>query len=74
MKHFLETGRRWDPTSTSTLSATTEWILMGITTALVFATIILAYGRFAKTHQHWMAIAATMPIPKRSDRATLAHR
>ncbi|MBK6829268.1 MAG: NADH-quinone oxidoreductase subunit L [Flavobacteriales bacterium] len=48
MKHFLETAAEGIHYEHIELSATTEWILMGITTVLVFATIFFAYGRFAK--------------------------
>lgn len=48
MKHFLETAADAIRYEHLGLSATTEWILMGITTVLVFATIAMAYGRFAK--------------------------
>ena len=48
MKHFLETAAEAIHFEEIELSAATEWILMGITTVLVFATIAFAYGRFAK--------------------------
>ena len=50
MKHYLETAARTriGTRDTCNRSATTEWLLMGITMALVLAVIVLAYGRFAK--------------------------
>ncbi len=48
MKHFLETAADGIRFEHLELSHTTEWMLMGLTTALVCVTIYLAHGRFAK--------------------------
>jgi len=48
MKHFLETAAEAIRYENLELSASTEWVLMGLTTVLVFATIAFAFGRFAK--------------------------
>ncbi len=48
MKHFLATAADGIRFEHLELSHATEWMLMGITTALVCVTIYIAYGRFAK--------------------------
>ncbi len=64
MKHFLATAAEGINSEVLSLSASTEWLLMGITSALVFATIALAYARFAKKTT-LDGEPATMPMPKR---------
>ena len=48
MKHFLATAAEGISGEHLTLSHTTEWTLMGVTTALIALTIVLAYNRFVK--------------------------
>jgi NADH-quinone oxidoreductase subunit L len=48
MKHYLETAADGIAGEHNTLSAGTEWMLMGITTALILVVIAIAYKRFAK--------------------------
>lgn len=48
MKHFLETAAEGIRFESLELSHATEWMLMGITTALVLTMIFIAHGRFAK--------------------------
>lgn len=48
MKHFLATAADGISGEHLTLSHTTEWALMGITTALIAVVIVLAYTRFVK--------------------------
>jgi len=48
MKHFLMSAADGISNESLELSHTTEWTLMGITTALVAVIIYVAYGRFAQ--------------------------
>ena len=48
MKHYLGTAAEGVENEMMHLSATTEWILMGLSTGLVLFTIWFAYGRFVK--------------------------
>jgi NADH-quinone oxidoreductase subunit L len=48
MKHFLGTAAEGIHFESLELSHATEWMLMGLTTALVLTMIYIAYGRFAK--------------------------
>ena len=49
MKHFLATAAEGIENEVMGLSASTEWMLMGLTTVLVLLTIIWAYRRFVST-------------------------
>ena len=48
MKHYLATAAHGIGNEVMHLSATTEWILMGLSTSLVLLTIWFAYVRFVK--------------------------
>ena len=48
MKHYLATAADGISGEHLTLSHTTEWALMGVTTALIAVMIVLAYNRFVK--------------------------
>ncbi|MBK7384057.1 MAG: NADH-quinone oxidoreductase subunit L [Flavobacteriales bacterium] len=64
MKHFLESAAAAIRSEEIELSASTEWILMGITAVLVFTTIAFAYGRFVK-RTTLEGDEADMPLLKR---------
>lgn len=48
MKHYLATAAEGIHNESLHLSASTEWILMGLSTGLVVLTIVYAYGLFVK--------------------------
>ena len=48
MKHYLATAAEGIAGESVHMSASMEWMLMGVTTALVLLVIWLAYGRFAE--------------------------
>jgi NADH-quinone oxidoreductase subunit L len=64
MKHYLATAAPALGASSLQLSAVVEWSLMGITTALVLATMVLAFRRFAIAPE-LDGDSASMPMPKR---------
>jgi NADH-quinone oxidoreductase subunit L len=64
MKHYLATAAPALGASSLQLTAAVEWTLMGITTALVLATVVLAYRRFAIAPT-LDGDSASMPMPKR---------
>ena len=63
MKHFLATAADGIHNEHLGLSAGTEWALMGITTAAVLATILVAYSRFVR-RTTLDGEPETMPWPK----------
>lgn len=64
MKHYLSTASPALGASSLHLAAAVEWTLMGITTALVIATVALTYRRFAIAPT-LDGDSSSMPMPKR---------